>query len=211
MRIRRHAAVVAALLVTWLVPDAPAPAPDAALAQSTPSLELSSTSELQQQMRDAPADLAWRELAGHLTVRFIAGEVLDRVPIQVVAVAVRDGQIVGRASTPPGLATAGQPKPCSELTDGDWPPVGEWFAGPAWSPAGMESVSGQLAPDPERVASRVAPADADGAVVLFAAPAADELLKRFTTRPLVVRMKSTGAVTPDTAAPDTMARDSDGG
>lgn len=208
MRTRRQVAVLTGLLAAWLAPGAPVPAPpEPAPAQETASLELTASTDLEQQMRDAPGDLSWQELAGHLTVRFTAGEILDRAPIRVVAVAVRDGEIVGRAFTPPGLASAGQPKPCSELAEGDWPPVDRWFSSPAWTPAGLETVSGQLAPDPERVASGAAPGDADGAVVLFAVPAADELLKRFSTRPLVIRMESTGAVAPDTAGPDTVAPD----
>lgn len=192
----RHAVVVAAVLSVALAPAAPA--------QDTPSLELAPSPELEQRMRDAPGELAWGEVAGHLTVRFTAGEVLDRAPIQVVAVAVRGGQVVGRSSTPPGLASAGQPKACSELAGAGWPPVERWFPASRWSPTGMEAVSDQLAPDPEEVASRVAPSDADGGVVLFAAPAADELQKRFTTRPLVVRMRSTGAA-PDSLPADTTA------
>lgn len=201
---RRAVAVLAALLAGWLSSGLPSLAPQPARAQKTASLELSASSQLQDQMREAPAELAWEDLAAQLTVRFTAGEVLDRAPIRLVAVAVRDGQVVGRASTTPGLASAGRPMPCSELVEGAWPPVERWFSGGGWSPSGLEIASGQLAPDPEQIASAVAPGDADGAVVLFAAPAADELLKRFRTRPLVVRMASTPAAAADTASPDSV-------
>lgn len=117
------------------------PGPQAAAAQDVPTLRLTVSPTLGQQMQQAPAQLEWSDLPAELTLEFTSSAALpmDRVPVRVVAVAVREGEIVGRASTTPSLATAGEAMPVSRLACDGWPPADEWFPPSSWSPDGVRS------------------------------------------------------------------------
>lgn len=163
-------------------------APDPAGAQEAPTLRLTVSQELTRQMKEAPEELSWAELPEHLSVEFASSEALpmDRVPIRLIAVAVRDGEILGRAATTPSLATAGESLSASSIAGGDWPPAGEWFPASGWRTDGIGSPNAAVAPEAEAAASQITlPSDAGG-VMLFAAPAADALVQRFRTLPVVV-------------------------
>ena len=162
--------------------------PDPAGAQEAPTLRLTVSQELTRQMKEAPEELSWAELAEHLSVEFTSSEALpmDRVPIRLIAVAVRDGEILGRSATTPSLATAGESLSASSIAGGDWPPAGEWFPASGWRTDGIGSPNAAVAPEAEAAASQITLPSNAGGVMLFAAPAADALVQRFRTLPVVV-------------------------
>lgn len=180
--------------------------PDAASAQEPSTLRLTASTRLRRQMQDAPGELTWSDLPGELEVEYVASDALplERVPIRLVAVGVRDGEIVGRSATTPSVAADGRPSSASDLAGSGWPPAGEWFPARAWRPDGIASPAGAVPPNAQAAVSRVAlPSDAGG-VLIFASPAADELSKRFATLPVVITMRRTGGLPgPDTAPTDT--------
>lgn len=162
--------------------------PDPAGAQEAPTLRLTVSQELTRQMKEAPEELSWAELAEHLSVEFTSSEALpmDRVPIRLIAVAVRDGEILGRSATTPSLATAGESLSASSIAGGDWPPAGEWFPASDWRTDGIGSPNAAVPPEAEAAASQITLPSNAGGVMLFAAPAADALVQRFRTLPVVV-------------------------
>lgn len=176
--------VVAVLPRTGFPPFGPAPAG----AQEAPTLRLTVSQELTRQMKEAPEELAWAELAEHLSVEFTSSEALpmDRVPIRLIAVAVRDGEILGRAATTPSLATAGESLSASSIAGDGWPPAGEWFPASGWRTDGIGSPNAAVPPEAEAAASQITLPSNAGGVMLFAAPAADALVQRFRTLPVVV-------------------------
>lgn len=179
-----------------------------AAAQESPTLQLTVSPGLTQQMEEAPAELAWSELAGQLTVEFPTSGSLDlaRVPVQLVALAVREGEVTGRAATAPSVVAAGSSVSASSLAGSDWPPAGRWFPAAGWSPDGIGSTD-PLPPEAGAMASQIALPSNAGGVVLFAAPAAASLRERFLTVPVVVTTwpeKPVGGA--DTAAADTADR-----
>lgn len=184
-------------------------APAGLTAQESPTLRLSASPALTQQMEEAPEELAWAELAGRLTVECpTSGPLgLDRVPVRLVALGVRDGEIVGEATTAPSIVSVGGSAEGSGLAGGNWPPAGEWFPAPRWRASGL-STGRPVTAEPETVASETRlPSDAAAAVVLYAAPAAAALRKRFVTVPIVVTTRPSGPAA-DTAAAEA---DSTGG
>lgn len=204
---RRHlAALLLASSAVGLPLPASAPAgPAAAPAQEPPTLRLAASPQLTRQMEDAPGDLAWSDLPAQLEVEFVASDALpmDRVPIRLVAVAVLDGEIVGQASTTPTVATAGESLSASRIAGRGWPPAEEWFPAPLWRPDGIGSPNAPIAPVPEAAASQITLPSNAGGVMLFAAPAADPLVDRFRTLPVVVTTWRTG----DTTGTDTTGAD----
>ena len=179
--------------------------PAAGGAQEAPTLRLTVSSEFSRQMSEAPGQLTWSELPEHLTVEFASGEALpmDRVPIRLVAVAVREGEIIGRAATTPSVATAGESLSAASIAGGGWPPAGEWFPPSAWRPDGIGSPNAAVHPEAGAVASQITLPSNAGGVMLFATPAAEALVKRFRTLPVVV----TTWPTADPAGGDGAGRD----
>lgn len=208
---RRHvAAFLLFSVAAWLPPLAGTPAgPEPAGAQDAPTLRLTVSPELSQQMEEAPADLSWSELPEHLGVEFQSGEALpmDRVPIRLVAVAVRGGEITGRSATTPTLATAGESLPASELAGEGWPPAGEWFPAKAWRPDGIGSPNATVTPEAEAAASQITLPSNAGGLMIFAAPAAEALVQRFRTLPVVI----TTWPAADPTASDSAGADTTGG
>lgn len=206
---RRLAALVVFPVVAVLPVTGSSPiAPDAAVAQEAPTLRLTVSPELSRQMREAPGDLSWSELPGHLAVEFASTEALpmERVPIRLVAVAVREGEILGRAATTPSVATAGESLPASSIAGGGWPPAGEWFPASAWRPDGIGSPDAAVPPEAEAAASQITLPSNAGGVILLAAPAADALVERFRTLPVVITTWPTG----DPAGTDSASADTTG-
>lgn len=207
MRRRTAALLLLFSLAAVLPSSASQPAgPAAAEAQEAPTLRLTVSTELRRQMQDSPAELAWSDLPGHLTVEFVSGEALpmERVPVRLVAVGIRDGEIVGRAATTPSLATAGESLPASSLAGAGWPPADEWFPAGSWRPDGMGSPNAAVAPDAEAAAAQITLPSNAGGLMIFAAPAADALVQRFRTLPVVVTTWPTsGPAGGGGAAPDT--------
>lgn len=202
---RRLTALLLFSVVAVLPVTGSSPIVAAAGAQESPTLRLTVSPELSRQMEEAPGDLAWSELPEHLTVEFASSEALpmDRVPIRLVAVAVREGEILGRAATTPSVATAGESLPASSIAGDGWPPAGEWFPASAWRPDGISSPTAPVAPEAGAAASGITLPSRAGGVVLFAAPAADALVQRFRTVPVVV----TTWPTSDPAGADSSAAD----
>lgn len=197
---------LAALLLAALAASSPlslpgAAGPEAAAAQEPPTLRLSVSQELDRQMTESPGELAWEDVSGHLTVEYAASDALplERVPVELVAVAVRDGEILGRASTSPSVATADEGTPGSAFAGPDWPPAERWFPSAAWRPDGLDSPTGSVAPEPKAVASQIVLPSNAGGVVIYAAPSASELRARFRTLPVVITTRPK----PDTASADT--------
>lgn len=188
MRTRLAALLLVPINAGLLLAGVGTAGPQAAAAQDAPTLRLTVSPPLGQQMQEAPAQLEWSDLPGELTLEFASSEALpmERVPVRVVAVAVREGEIVGRASTTPSLATAGEALPVSRLAGDSWPPADEWFPPSSWSPDGVRSAGAAVSPEAEAAASHVTIPAGAGGVVLFAAPAADALVERFRTLPVVV-------------------------
>lgn len=194
--------VVAALPLPTVLPLAPA----AAGAQEAPTMRLTVSSDLRRQMQESPAELSWSELPEHLAVEFATTDALplERVPVRLVAVAVREGETLGRAATTPSVARAGESLPASRIAGGSWPPAEEWFPASAWRPDGIRSPDSAVSPEAGAVASGTdLPADAGG-VVLFATPAADALVQRFRTFPVVITTRPTsGPAGAESAGTDT--------
>lgn len=205
----RLAAPLAPLAAGLLLSLPGTPGPDAASAQEAPTLRLTVSPQLSQQMREAPGELAWTDLRDQLSVQFTSSASLpmERVPVRVVAVAVRDGEIVGRASTTPSLATAGESIPVSRLASESWPPADDWFPAASWRPDGIASPSVAVRPEAGAAASQITLPSSAGGVMLFAAPAADALIQRFRTVPVVV---TTWPIA-DTTRADTTPTNTDGG
>lgn len=176
-------------------------APTGLTAQESPTLRLTASPTLAQQVEEAPAELSWTELPARLTVEFPTSGALglERVPVHLVALGVRDGEIVGEATTAPSVVPVGGSVEGSGLSGGDWPPAGDWFPAPRWRASGL-STGSPVTAEPETVASEVRlPGDAADAVILYAAPAAAALRKRFVTVPIVVTTRPSGPAA-DTAA-----------
>lgn len=204
MRSRAAALLLAPVAGCGVVAAAFLVDPPSASAQQPATLRLSVSPELTRQMEEAPGELAWPELPSQLTVEFTtSGDLgLPRAPIRLVAVAVQDGGVVGEASTSPSLIAAGESAPASDLAGSDWPPAGDWFPAGAWRPDGIAATD-PVAPNSEAAASQIALPSNAGGVVLYAAPAAEALVERFVTVPVVVTtwpVKEAG--TTDTAASD---------
>lgn len=179
---------------------------DRAPAQDRPTLRLDVSTTLRKQMEETPEELSWSDLPGQILVEYVSGEglPLERIPVELVAVGVRGGEVVGRTSTTPSVATAGQPSPVSDYVGGAWPPAREWFPPAAWRPDGISSTDGPVPTDVGTAISRLALPAEGGAVLIFASPAAEELSERCSTLPVVITMSSTGrAAGSDTAAADT--------
>lgn len=207
---RRHLATLLLFsAVGWLPLPVRSPvAPGSAAAQEEPTLRLTVSPDLSRQMKESPAELVWSELPGHLTVELETSEALpmDRVPVRLVAVAVRDGEILGQASTTPTLAAAGERLPASRVAGSSWPPAGEWFPAEAWRPDGIGSPDAPVPPEAEAAASQITlPSDAGG-VMLFAAPAAEPLIQRFRTLPVVITTRPA----PDPTGADSAGADTTG-
>lgn len=212
---RRHLTALLFFSVVAVLPvTGSSPIGGAAEAQEAPTLRLTVSPELSRQMKEAPGDLSWSELPEHLTVEFASSEALpmDRVPIRLVAVAVREGEILGRAATTPSVATAGESLPASRVAGGGWPPAGEWFPASAWRPDGISSPTAPVPPEAEAAASQITLPSNAGGVMLFAAPAADALVQRFRTLPVVVTTWPTSdPAGADSAAADTTRAGATGG
>lgn len=212
---RRLTALLVLSVVAMLPVSGPSPIGAAAAeAQETARLRLTVSPEFSRQMKEAPGELSWSELPEHLTVEFASSEALpmDRVPIRLVAVAVREGEILGRAATTPSVATAGESLPASSLAGGGWPPAGEWFPASAWRPDGISSPTAPVPPEAEAAASQITLPSNAGGVMLFAAPAADALVQRFRTLPVVVTTWPTSdPAGADSAAADTTRAGATGG
>lgn len=177
--------------------------PEPAVAQESATLRLTVSPGLTQQMKEAPGEVAWTELPGHLTAEFASSGALGlkRVPVRLVAFAIREGEVIGEARTTPTLVGVGSSVPGTELAGADWPPVGDWFPAPDWRPDGIAPAD-PVTPETGAAASDVeVPSDA-GAVVLYAAPAAAALRKRFVTVPVVVTTRPAKPPAADSAAPD---------
>lgn len=205
---RRHLAALLLVSAAWLPLTALTPVgPATAQAQEdAPTLRLTVSTELRRQMNEAPGEISWAELPGHLTVEFRSGEALpmDQVPVRLVAVAVREGEILGQASTTPTLAIAGEPLPASDIAGDGWPPAGEWFPPKAWRPDGIGSPNATVTPEAEAAASRITLPSNAGGLLLFAAPAAEALVQRFRTLPVVITTwPAAGPDGTDSAATDT--------
>lgn len=184
-------------------------APTDAEAQESPTLRLSAAPGLAQQVEDAPAELSWTEIPSRLTVEFPTSAPLDldRVPVHLVAIGVRDGEIVGEATTSPSVVAVGGSARGAEMAGSAWPPVGDWFPAPRWQAADV-STADPVTPVSETVASEVrVPPGAAGAVILYAAPAAGALQKRFVSVPVVVTTRPSGPA----ADTGTAGADSTGG
>lgn len=187
--------VVAAVAVAALL------APTGVAAQEAPTLRLTVSPALTQQIEEAPGELPWAEVPTRLTVEYPTSGALglDRVPVHLVALGLRDGEIVGEATTAPSVLPLGGSAEGSGLAGGGWPPAGDWFPAPRWQAADI-STGAPVTPETETVASEVAvPTDAAGAVILYAAPAAAALRKRFVTVPVVVATRPSGPAADSTA------------
>lgn len=169
----------------------------AAEAQDDPTLRLAVAPGLAQQVEEAPGELSWTEIPRRLSVEFPSSGALglQRIPVRLVAVAVRNGEVAGEARTSPALVEVGGSVPATEMAGTDWPPAGDWFPSPRWRATAV-STGAPVPPEPERVASaaRVVP-DGAGALILYAAPAATSLLKRFLSVPVVLTTRPTGPAT----------------
>lgn len=176
-------------------------APTGLTAQESPTLRFTASPALGQQVEEAPGEFSWTELPARLTVEFPTSGALglERVPVHLVALGVRNGEIVGEATTAPSVVPVGGSAEGSGLAGGDWPPAGDWFPAPRWRPSGL-STGSPVTAEPETVASEVRiPGDAAGAVILYPAPAAAALRKRFVTVPIVVTTRPSGPAA-DTAS-----------
>ncbi|MFB6240078.1 MAG: hypothetical protein ABEJ46_00660, partial [Gemmatimonadota bacterium] len=92
---------------------------------------------------------------------------LDQVPVHLVALGLRDGEIVGEATTAPSVLPLGGSAEGAGMASGNWPPAADWFPAPRWRPVGV-STGDPVTPEPEAVASEVrVPADAAGALILY--------------------------------------------
>lgn len=203
---RRLAALVLFSVVGCLPLPGPSPvAPESAAAQEGPTLRLTVSSELRRQMKESPGELVWSELPGHLAVEFRSTGAfpMDRVPVRLVAVAVREGKIVGRASTTPTLAADGERLPAAKIAGSGWPPAGDWFPAKAWRPDGIGSPNAPVPPEAGALASQITLPSNAGGVMLFAAPAAEALIQRFRTLPVVI----TTWPAPDPAGADSAGAD----
>lgn len=204
---RRH---LAALLVAPVLASLPlsgtvAPGGGEALAQETPTLRLTAPEELSPRAEGDDGQLSWADVPGEMEVEFVPGDALpmERVPVQLVAVAVRGGEVVGRSSTTPSVVSAGESLPASRLAGEGWPAAGDLFGAGDWNPVNVSAPDDPTPADAEAAASAVSPPSDGAAVVLFAAPAADELAERFRTLPLAVAAERAG----DPADTDTTTLD----
>ncbi len=204
---RRHlAALLFAVTAALPVPVSPAFAPAPAESQEAPTMRLTVSSDVRRQMQESPGELSWSDLPEHLAVEFTSPDALpmERVPVRLVAVAVHEGETLGRAATTPSVARAGESLPASRIAGGSWPPAEEWFPGSAWRPDEIRSPDSAVTPEAGAVVSGIdLPSDAGG-VVLFAAPAADALVQRFRTVPVVITTRPTsGPAGAESAGMDT--------
>lgn len=196
-------------LAGWIpLPVSPPVSAPEAEAQEAATLRLTVSAELRRQMKEAPGELSWSELPGHLSVEFTSSDALpaDRVPVRLVAVAVLEGEILGRASTTPSLVASGESLSAADIAGGDWPPAGQWFPAKAWRPDGIGSPNAPVPADAEAAASQVTLPSNAGGLMILVVPAADALLDRFRTLPVVVTTWPTsGPSGTDSAAADTAA------
>lgn len=204
------AALSLVTLAAWTPVISPAgTGPAAASAQEPATLRLTASPQLKRQLREAPGELAWTDLADHLTVEYSTSEALPlkRVPVELVAMAVRGGEILGRSATAPSVVGPDAPAAASELAAPDWPPAGDWFPSASWRTDGLRPPGQPVEPVAETIAAGIGLPTGAGGLVIFAAPAAQELRARFRTTPVVV----TTVPRPDSAVADSAAQDSTGG
>lgn len=198
---RRYLAALLVAPVAASLPLSVPGAPDAGAvrAQEAPTLRLTAPQEL----READAELSWAEVPGEMEVEFVPGDALpiERVPVHLVAVAVRDGEVVGRTSTTPSVVGAGEAVPASRLAGDAWPAADDLLGEGAWSPVGLSSPDEAVTPEADAAASALSVDGNAAGVLLFAAPAADELAERFRTRPVVVAAERAGAPPGDDPGP----------
>lgn len=212
---RRHLAalLVAPVLASLPFSGAGAPSGGEALAQEAPTLRLTATEELSPRAEGGDGQLSWADVPGEMEVEFVPGDALpmERVPVQLVALAVRGGEVVGRSSTTPSVVSAGESLPASRLAGESWPAAGDLFGTGEWNPVDVGVPDDPVPADAEAVASAVSPPSDGAAVVLFAVPAAAELAERFRTLPLAVAAeRASDPADTDTTTLDAPAEDETG-
>lgn len=194
--------------------------PDLQAQETVATFEVQPSGDYLSQIQQTPAQFGWEEFLSTTTLRVEQGTVQPQghdATVELVAVVIRDGQVVDRTSGELGRSTGGQApftgtagKSLSEFgasqqiaatlgelfPGSEWVPSNHWVPTNNWRPTvGWEDqqlaprVSQAMAAQPEPIRTED-PAPSEAAiVVLYATYAGEQLRDRILTQPMGIALQ----------------------